>query len=325
MKKSHSGEVAPSPWRKTAYTPASEVLPTELISVEERNAIRKSFDLYRGRAPWLTASEKGLALASGIAAELARLTVVEFSADFDKSSGSRMLQEALRDCFARLRVNVEYACALGGVIFKPCYDGKRLTCETVLPLDFLPLETDGAGVIVSCAFLSHVKRNGCYYTRVEEHRKTEKGYRITNRAFVSESGFDRGKACPLSAVMEWASLSPAVEIAGLSRPLFAYFGIPLGNLTAPSSPLGVPVFRRAEELIRQADLQFGRLLWEFEGGEMAIDASEDAFRLDKNGNPRLPLGKERLYRTNVLDAGCSDDELLKTFAPPCGTSPSSTV
>ncbi len=291
------------------------VLPAELLSAEERNAIKRSFDLYRGRAPWLTPSEKGLALASGIAAEIARLTVVEFSADFGGGKSGELLEDVLGDLLSRLKVSVEYACATGGIIFKPCYDGKKLSAEAVLPFDFLPLEVDGTGALVSCAFLSRIKRENRYYTKIEEHRKTENGYRITNRAFLSDCGFDRGHPCSLSCVKEWEGLSPMVEILGLDRPLFSYFAIPLGNMTSPSSPLGVPVFRRAEDLIRQADLQFGRLLWEFEGGELAIDASEDAFRPDKQGNPRLPAGKERLYRTNVLDACSSDDELMKTFSP----------
>ncbi len=291
------------------------VLPGELIAPEEREALARSFALYRGRAPWLNRGDKGLSLAAGIASELARLTVVEFSADFgDTPSGARM-ERTLEAFLARLKIHVEYACATGGVMLKPYYDGRELGVETVLPFDFLPLELDGAGAIVSCAFLSRIKHDGRYYTKVEEHRRTESGYRITNRAFVSDLGFDRGTPCPLTRVPAWAKLAPSVEIEGVSKPFFAYFGIPLGNTASPASPLGVPVFRRAEDLIRQADLQYGRLLWEFEGGELAIDASEDAFRPGKNGEPCLPVGKERLYRTNVLDACSSDDELLKTFSP----------
>ncbi len=290
-------------------------LPTELIGAEERRAIVRSFDLYRGKAPWLTSSEKGLALASGIASELSRLTVVEFSAEFGTDAASQQMEKAFQGFLSRLKISVEYACATGGVIFKPFFDGKTLGAETILPFDFLPLETDGAGLLIACAFLSRLKREGRYYTKIEEHRKTEEGYRITNRVFVSDIGFEQGQACPLSAVKEWSHLAPSVEIAGLEKPLFSYFGMPLGNLSSPFSPLGVPIFRRAENLIRQADLQFGRLLWEFEGGELAVDASEDAFRLDKNGKPRLPIGKERLYRTNVLDACSSTDELMKTFSP----------
>ena len=46
-----------------------------------------------------------------------------------------------------------------------------------------------------------------------------------------------------------------------------------------------------------------------------MDASEDAFRLGRDGKPQLPVGKERLYRVNALDACCSSNELLSVFAP----------
>ena len=37
--------------------------------------------------------------------------------------------------------------------------------------------------------------------------------------------------------------------------------------------------------------------------------------LGKDGKPVLPLGKERLFRTNARDACCSSNELFKVFAP----------
>jgi len=296
-------------------TPLTTLLPNELISAEERNAIVRSFDIYRDRAPWLTPQNKGLSLAADIAAEMARLTLNEFSMELGHSPMATVLRRALQGFLTRLPIAVEYACAVGGIMFKPCYDGHTLSVETVLPFDFLPLSLDAAGNIRDCAFLSRKKQNGKLYLKIEEHRLTETGCQITNRAFVTDSTVTEARPCALGSVASWATLAPQTEIRGLTRPLFSYFGIPLGNAAFPASPLGVPVFHRAEELIRQADLQFGRLLWEFEGGELAVDASEDAFRLDREGKPRLPLGKERLYRTNVLDACSSSHELMKTFAP----------
>ncbi len=290
------------------------ILPDGLVTPEERNALLRSFAVYRDKAPWLTPSQRGLSLASGIASELARLTVAEFSLTFE-NDGDRLLARSLDSFLSRLPVSVEYACATGGVMFKPCFDGRLLHAETVLPFDFIPLKTDGAGVMTECAFLSRIRKDGRFYTRVEEHRQIPDGYRITNRAYVSDRSFGRGRSCALTEIGAWAPLAPAVEIRGLIKPLFAYFGMPFGNLSSSDSPLGVPVFRRAEDLIRQADLQFGRLLWEFEGGELAVDASEDAFRPGRDGRPTLPIGKERLYRTNALDACSSSSELLKIFAP----------
>ena len=296
-------------------TAPAGVIPCGVVSQEEIRAAAASFDIYRGAAPWLGDGGCGLELASGISSELARLTLTEFSCRFPGSRAGEFLKSALSPFLSRLRIYTEYACASGGVMFKPCFDGKTLSCGCVLPFDFVPLGVNCAGEISSCAFVYCLHGGRHFYTRIETHRMTEDGYRITNRAYRSDSGFGMGDEVPLSSVREWSEISPEVYISGLRSPLFSYFGIPLGNAFSPSSPLGVPVFRRAEGLIKQADLQFGRLLWEFEGGELAVDASEDAFRTGRDGKPELPPGKERLYRSNALDACCSTAELLSTFSP----------
>ncbi len=275
-------------------------LPDGIISHDEALALRDSYGLYLDTG--------GINIAASIASELASISVTEFS--FSAEGGKNELCRCLSSLNGSIKKYVEYACAVGGVIFKPVYDGKDLGIETFLPFDFIPLGTDAGGRINECAFIYRISRGGKNYVRIEEHRKTENGYTVTNRAFEGENA-----PCELSAVKEWEKLSTKVEIYSLSSPLFAYFGMPFGNPSFPSSPLGAPVFRRAEKLIKEADKQFHRLVWEFEGGELAIDASEDAFRIGKDGKPRLPEGKERLYRTNALDACCSSNELLKTFAP----------
>ncbi len=115
-----------------------------------------------------------------------------------------------------------------------------------------------------------------------------------------------------AVISEWNELSPEVNITGLNHPLFAYYRVG----TREHSPYGVSVYARAAELMREADAQFGRLLWEFEGGELAIDASEDAFKLDRTGHPILPVGRERLFRPNKLDYTYgSVSDPLRTFSP----------
>ncbi len=287
------------------------ILPREIISPEERAALIKSFQLYISGGG--SNGRPGMALASGISSELARLTLSEFSAEFENSASGLALKDSLDGFIKSIKKNTEYAIATGGVIFKPCYNGKRLSVQTVLPFDFFPLSCDSDGGIAECAFLYTAVKNGKSYARIEEHRKYLDGYIITNRAFEGCRG--SAKPCGLASLDEWKNISPKTVIRGLKKPLFAYFSMPFSNLTSTSSPLGVPVFRRAERLIREADEQFARLIWEFEGGELAIDASEDAFRVGKDGKPNLPFGKERLYRTNALDACCSSNELLKTFSP----------
>ena len=63
-------------------------------------------------------------------------------------------------------------------------------------------------------------------------------------------------------------------------------------------------------------MQYSRLLWEYEGGELAIDIDRDALRtdLDENGNPHTKQNQlqARLYRS--VDLGNSGDT-YQPFAP----------
>lgn len=272
-------------------------------------ALLRSFSLYSSEVSGGTVS---LGLASGIVSELSRLTLTEFELVYGNRPCDRALRNALSGLESRIRSTVELACAAGGVMLKPCYDGERLSVRVFSPFDFVPLGTDCSGRIDECAFIFRHRLGAKDYIRVEEHRRQGSGYVITNRAFISDGSFT---PCPLSSVPHWGKIAEVCRIEGLRAPLFSYFAIPGGDPSSPESPLGVPVFRRAEGLIREADKQLQRLIWEFEGGELAIDASEDAFRIGKDGKPRLPLGKERLYRTNALDACCSTNELMKVFSP----------
>ncbi len=289
----------------------SEGISESEISTE-LNRIAYSYDIYCGRAPWTKCGKSSLNLASGIVSELSRLTLTEFELLYGNEAQDLMLKKVFDGFEGRVRESVEAACATGGVIFKPYFDGNKLGIETILPLNFIPLGYDGNCNINECAFIYRASCGGKKYVRIEEHTRKGDKYVITNKAFSNDGNLT---PCPLSIVDDWKKICPYCEIKGLRKPLFSYFGIPGGNFGAQCGFLGVPVFRRAEELIKEADKQFERLIWEFEGGELAIDASEDAFRTGKDGKPHLPTGKERLYRTNALDACCSSNELLKVFSP----------
>ena len=99
----------------------------------------------------------------------------------------------------------------------------------------------------------------------------------------------------------------------LTKPLFAYFKMPFANQEDISSPLGVSVYSRAIGILEQADRQYTRILWEYEGSELAVDASIGALQTE-NGMMRLPHGKERLFRELAIDRGDGGD-LYSVFSP----------
>ena len=270
-------------------------------------------DVYAGTASWNAPSGQSLHLGSAICRELSRLTVSELELGFAGGSRADFLSRQLGGLAPMLGVCTEYACALGGVMLKPYSDGRRIGVECVLPGHFYPTEISDDGRILSAVFLYVRSAHGKRYLRAEIHQRFGDGYRIQNRFFLLENGSlqrEVGAAC----VPAWEKLAPKMQIEHLAQPLFAYFRMPGGSAGQPTSPLGAPVFASALSLIRDADLQYQRLLWEFEGGTLAVDAAEDAFRPGRDGKPELPVGQERLFRMNCLDGG-GNGELLKTFSP----------
>lgn len=303
---------------------STEEQTKSLVSSEMNNAIESWMNLYVGQAPWLAHNNRSLGLPAAIASELARLVTLEAKVDIVCPAGdgegnisqrAAFLNEQLIPFRNKMRLYCEYGCAGGGLMLKPYVIGDTIAIDCVQATDFLPLAFDSKGKITACDFVEHKKQGSHYYHRIERHEFKNGINVVTNKAYRSSAITDRGTEVSLAEVPEWAELQEKQEIGNTERPLFAYFRIPLGNTVDPTSPLGVSTYSRSVNLIEDADKQYQRFLWEFEGGELAIDASEEAFKKNKKGEPILPTGKERLFRPNILDEASKGSDLFKTFSP----------
>lgn len=286
------------------------------VSEQMSAAIDLWNNIYMNKAPWLDKDTSSLNLGAVIANEMARLVTVEFKSEI---TGNDYLQEQYKNVTDDLRKYVEYACAKGGLAFKPYIDGDTISVDYVQADRFFPVAYNSKGEITSAVFIEQKRIGKKLYTRLEYHDLQGTNYTIQNLAFCSEtqmdnSTYDLGSPVPLSSVDEWASLAPITTIENVKKPLFAYFKIPQANNIDTSSPLGVSVFSRAVDLIREADKQYSRILWEFEGSELAINASVDCFKQDERGETVLPKGRERLYRAMEYGVG-EFNKPIETFSP----------
>lgn len=264
--------------------------------------------LYENRAPWLSKEVTGLNLASAIASEFARLTTLEMKTEVSGGERGEFLNGIYQNVTAHARNFTELACAKGSVILKPYVRGTGIYVDYIQPNDFLPLDFDGNGNITAAVFCERIYKEDKVFTRLEEHR-LDKNYIITNKAYKSNSLSDIGREIPLNSVSEWASLQERAEISGIDKPLFAHFKMPSANVTNPDSPMGTSVYARAVDLIKDADIQYARFLWEFESGKRALFVDESALTRDKLGRKIIP--DERLYRMLSTD----DDTLFKDWTP----------
>lgn len=291
------------------------------VSSEMQKAISLWLKLFQDDAPWLGDTTKSLGLPAAIAAEFSRLVLVEFDSQITGSVRADWLNGEYQAARKQLRTAVELACAGGGVVFKPYPDGDHLALDCVPAWRFFPTAFNNRGEVTSAVFVERVTRGRTYYTRLEHHALTADGYMIRNLAYLSFTEDALGNQCGLDAVPEWADLEPELIIrykdgTAPEGMLFSYFKLPFANTVDLESPLGVAVFARSVELIREADVQYSRILWEYEGSELAVDASVGALkRTGPDGKPvKLPARQNRLFRELAIDAGSGGD-LYKVFSP----------
>lgn len=252
--------------------------------------------------------------------------------------------EYLNDQYTRLkkklRTQIEYGIAKGGLVIKPYVivnevEGEKGKAQYTIEFDFCqadcfyPLAFNSSGEITEAAFLETVVQKELIYRRLEYHKWENNKVTIVNKAYKSTnsateqdlSSVDLGHEIPLSEVPQWKDLQPEVTIADVDKPLFSYFKMPEANTIDTTSPLGVSGYSRAVDLIKDADMQYSRLLWEYEGGELAIDVDRDALAfteqtVDSQGNVRthstMTQLQRRLYRKiDISNTG----ETYNPYAP----------
>lgn len=245
------------------------------------------------------------------------------------------LNDMYKKLKAKLRTQVEYGIAKGGLIIKPYVvankSGEEENAKQTYSIEwdfcqadsFYPIAFNSSGDITEAAFLQTVARKDVIYRRLEYHKWENNTVTIINKAYKSKNsatlqdnaGVDLGQEVPLTEVPEWADLQPQTKIAPVSKPLFGYFKMPEANTIDTSSPLGVSGYSRAVNLIKDADMQYSRLLWEYEGGELAIDIDRNAldFRSDdKSGRSMMSNLQRRLYRK--VDIGV-EGNTFNPYAP----------
>ena len=246
-----------------------------------------------------------------------------------------------------LRVQIEYGIAKGGLIVKP-YPVVRKTSvvsqqnnlmegnqepnkfdtnyeiefDFIQANEFYPLAFSSSGKMTEAAFVQRKFDKNVVYSRLEYHKLEGNTVTVINKAFRANSTASGkldylGEEVPLTEVPEWSMLATETTISDVNRLLFAYFKMPEANTIDTHSPLGVSGFDKVKGLIEEADKQYSRMLWEFEGGELAIDIDRNAlaWKTDPNnpdkGHSVMSQLQNRLYRKVDLN----EDNTYEVFSP----------
>lgn len=302
------------------------VAPTETVEVDNPDYFPPTSDMFGN----VVASGKSKTIL-----EERKLSTVERAEFMNKEYHDKLL--------TKIRTQLEFGIAKGSLIIKPYVvkskmqsvagaiqqvDSVELGDKYNIEFDFVqadcfyPFAFDSSGKLTEVAFIQTKVDKESVYTRLEYHKLENNNVHITNRAFenknttdINISGQTLGKEISLSDIPEWKDIPKNATIANVDRLLFGYFKMPDANTIDPHSPLGISGFARAKSLIREADKQYSRLLWEYEGGELAIDIDRDALAIydDPASGSVAGLGhlQKRLYR--AIDLG--ESNTYQPYAP----------
>lgn len=280
-------------------------------------------NIYENKAPWLNKDVKSLELGSAISSEFVRLTISEMKTEITGSARADFLQQQYKKILKNIADDLEKGDAKGGLIFKPYVKGEQIFIDFVIQGSFYPISFDDTGKIISIIFATQKVQGDCIYTRLEYHRLEGTDYYISNTAYKSNNNSSLGKQINLSEVSEWKDIEKEVKIENIERPLFSYYKPPIANNVDTKSPLGISVFAKATNLIKDADEQYGRVMWEYEGSEKAVYASTEALKprkeiiRDEDGKRirwETPKIKDRLFRAIDLD-GKNGEGFFKDYSP----------
>lgn len=287
-----------------------------LVSSKMTESIQLWSAMYGNNAPWVDRYTVFSAnLPPAIASEIARLITLELKTEVKGSPRADYINNVYKNLLKELRKYTEYGCAKGGLIFKP-YVTDMVQIEFIQADNFFPLVFDSNGNITYCAFVAQVKKGKYIYTRLETHRLLNNGFEVINRAYQSTTDAVLGSRVPLETIDEWNGLSEKVTYGGVDKLPFGYFKVPLANTIDTDSPLGVSVFSRAIELIKEADIRYSGIKWEYQSKETAIHIAESLLDIETNtGNAKVPKNQERTYRLLNYNSGAQDKPLIDHYSP----------
>lgn len=295
------------------------------ISSDMANAIQLYEKIYMNEAPWLKQDEvESLELGASIANEFARLTTLEMQSEITGSARADFLNKQYKKIKSVLDEKLEAGNAIGGLIFKPYVKNGKLYVDMVEASNFYPTEFDDSGNITAGIFVSQLTKGNYIYTRLEYHKFYEAAfedgtsYVIKHAVYRSNDKSVLGTRIKLTDIPEWANIQEETAIRYVEKPLFSYYKPPTANNVDRKSPLGVSVYARAVNLIKEADIQFGRIVWEYEASEKAVYVDELAAKPTQSKDKKktsfvVNKLKGRLYKT--INTGKSESDFFKDYSP----------
>lgn len=245
--------------------------------------------------------------------------------DFEVSTDNVDINRISKYLKDNLKVMESHLCIGGRLALKPYIKNDRLGVVVYGGKDFQAFYND-FGELEQVYFRSDIRESefsSFVLVEIHTYNQNTREYRIDNQLYTGTNTdtfrktgivgtLSIGGRVPLNKCSKTAMLDDFYVIEDVDRHLCSV--INLDNSMTYNK--GNSIYDSSIELIKEAEKIHEWLIWEYDGGQLAIDAPAELFRPEgsssKNTRYSMPNGGERLYRK--LEGAPSDFD-MKVFSP----------
>ncbi len=270
------------------------------------DAIQECSNIYNGNEPWIDKDTISLHVAKIISEKVSEAVVVEYKSVCSEPYINKIYQRFLN----KIQTNTELMIGKSCIFFKPYYSNGKISINVIQADKFIPVKFTDDGELLAFITIDQIVKENKVYSRLEYNELVGNVLTIKNIAYKGTlNGVIFESKINLTEVDKWKDIKPEQSIEGLDRIIGGFATMPTVNNLDNLSPIGMPIWYNAKETLKQIDKQFSRIIWEYEGSELAIDVDESL--LDPKGN--MPKGKSRLFRKMIFDE--VKDKCYNVFSP----------
>lgn len=280
------------------------------LSTEMKEALRLWLEMYAGCAEWHKEAPS-CGIQKVITGALADPIVEEIKIDSDNEALLQVMQQLQKDA----ATIIEYFVNFGSCVIRPVFSSARVQYEIVHLGNYLPLAYDLDGTLTSAVITKLIQDGGKDYLLAEKHEYANKIHTVTTKLYKYQNGA-LGAEVSLEATTQTAAITPSFTWHNVERP----FIIELRNkepnkIDGSNAPCAL--IAGAENLIKDADEQYARLIWEVEAGKTRVFADSDLFeqRQSKNGDGLVKLSPTLKKLFVKLNGDGTGQEKITTFSP----------
>lgn len=278
-------------------------------SKEILDAIQNWSKIFNGQEPWIDKNTKSLHVAKTICEKVSESVVVEFQTKCTEPYIDKIYQRFIEN----LQTNTEFMLGKSFVMFRPYVSNNNVYINVLQADKIIPVRFDDDGKMLSYILIDQITEEATIYTRLEYNEYKDNILSIKNIAYKGrKDGAILESKIDLKSVDKWKDIEESCFIEGIDRVLGGLACMKTANTIDNSFPIGMPIYHNALDTLEEIDKQFSRILWEYDGTELAVDVDESIL-INEKGKFKIPKGKERYFRK--FDFDDTKDKSYNIFSP----------